>query len=117
MTPEEKRIAIAEACGWKFDTEFVWFPSGTRTERNMQTYDCAAMEDILMNILPNYLNDLNAMHKAENTLPQDNSLHGRVAYDNKLMRICGSHQACVSATATQRADAFLKTIGKFKEDK
>lgn len=63
---------------------------------------------------PDYSEDLNVMAKAEATLPDDNSLHGLVVYHNKLLAICGSHKACVSATAEQRAEAFLKTIDRWK---
>lgn len=82
MNPEQQRIAIAKACGWKFQ----------------------------INTLPNYLHDLNAMHEAEEKLDcnQWEVWHRIVGeWPTELARL----------TASQRAEAFLRTIGKWKEDK
>lgn len=51
---------------------------------------------------------LHVCRLVEQALPQDNSLLGKVCYDNNLMVICGSHQACVSASWQQRAIALCK---------
>jgi predicted Zn-dependent protease len=70
--------------------------------------------------LPDYLNDLNAMHEAERMLlakcgndPQDDLWIYYLA--NLLM----SAPLCLRehATAAQRAEAFLRTIGKWEESK
>lgn len=58
-----------------------------------------------------YPNDLNAMHEAEKTLLTDLDLS--LKYDRLLAEIT-SHFTW-HATATQRAEAFLRTIGKRKE--
>jgi hypothetical protein len=102
MTQEEQRIAIAEACGWKtgYRDPEAWHP------------------------LPDYLNDLNAMHEAEKVL----GILERGTYQNILGSACGgireddgghfvSHRESIHATASQRAEAFLRTIGKWKECK
>lgn len=108
MKPELQQIAIEEACGWKR------IPAGK--DSFGVNYDALANrghETVLQDKLPNYLNDLNAMHEAEKILNDDNSLHGLVFYCNTLMNICKTHRACVTATASQRAEAFLRTIGKW----
>ena len=102
MSPEEKRIAIAEACGWQRKTR-----SGIHlgsphswTEWKNQELPYGASEP------PDYLNDLNAMHEAEKVLtPQQHC-----DYRLELMLSVGglSHHL---ATAAQRADAFLLTLG------
>lgn len=83
MTPEKQRIAIAEACGWH----------------------------VIYDKLPNYLNDLNAIHEAEKTLNNDQLLR----YHGMLLNMCGRSMYASMAQAAQRAEAFLKTTGKWEE--
>lgn len=104
MKPELQRIAIAEACGWNekpipSHKEAGWgyspkFPAWTFVWH-----------------LPDYLNDLNAMHEAEKTLT---SLVDQLTYLNKLSPI-QSRWTLATANASQRAEAFLKTIGKWED--
>jgi hypothetical protein len=114
MNPEQQRIAIAEACGWRLFSQFknLWAPP-----RSVVEYDCDARP------LPNYLNDLNAMHEAEKVLTKVNW----GGYAAELYRITDAHNHGISpnhhwlavafSTATQRAEAFLRTIGKWEESK
>ncbi len=70
---------------------------------------------------PNYLNDLNAMHDAEKVLDpkgKDGS------YEYWLRTVChipkresANGRYFYRATASQRAEAFLRTIGKWEEAK
>jgi len=92
VTPEAQRIAIAEACGWKtgYRDPEAWHP------------------------LPDYLNDLNAMHDAEQVLFGRNDWSA-CKYDNYLDVATSSWKW--NATASQRAEAFLRTIGKWEESK
>jgi hypothetical protein len=64
--------------------------------------------------IPNYLNDLNAMHEAEKVLTQAQDYDYRTV---TLPKVCkdGSGMIALTATAAQRAEAFLRTIGKWKE--
>ena len=100
MSPEAQRIAIAEACGWKAHVDGLGYYQG--------------VHPALMGgrAIPDYLNDLNAMHKAENVLPA-----------GKWTRYCqylaefgqGSVRfVSVHSNAAQRAEAFLRTIGKWE---
>lgn len=108
MTPERQRIAIAEACGWTIsDGIGDW----------ISPIDGCAYCD---NAIPDYLNDLNAMHEAEGTMELQTS--GRYAewltdvVKNKtgLPWVDAGSFAHIHATAAQRAEAFLRTIGKWE---
>lgn len=108
MSPSEIRIAIAEACPHilrRIEHGFwEYFDS-----RERQWTGCRNNDPV---------NDLNAMHEAEKTLMELG------LYTEHLERICRNQSALkfaspgvwsVHATAAQRAEAFLRTIGKWKE--
>ena len=98
MNPEQQRIAIAEACGWKTDKRGL----GWLSPRGYYASE------------PDYLNDLNAMHEAEKTLTDKAHEEFRL----NLYEVLGDDsRLIVSSTAAQRAEAFLRTIGKWKEAK
>jgi hypothetical protein len=111
MTPEQQRIAIAEACGWRrkpYGDMIVWYhPTRGACPTEPRHRDAA---------LPDYLNDLNAMHEAENVL----SRHGLwYVYCDELHRIHSpdgiDRTACVHATAAQRAEAFCALLANGKD--
>jgi len=71
----------------------------------------------------NYTHDLNSMHKAEKTLDYDYA----ELFGDTLADICYRENrqlenpfpwtfSQVHATARQRAEAFLRTLGKWKEE-
>jgi hypothetical protein len=102
MSPTMQRIAIAEACGWTH-TKTINNPDETPYGRHPDSNEKWALP------LPDYLNDLNAMHEAEKTLSDDNLK----SYRGWLVVVCnGEHWR---ATAAQRAEAFLRTIDKWEE--
>ena len=107
MSPEQQRIAIAEACGWRIKrrdiTGFnVWEP-----DAKLPAQLCNNLE----NKIPDYLKDLNAMHDAENVLTNEQWW----LFVEFLTEIRGGGVAlCISATAAQRAEAFLKTLNLWK---
>ena len=99
MTNEQINIAIAEACGWTEEdneSEICW----TRDEL---TY-CLHEDE-----LPNYCNDLNAMHEAEKVLNSEQW----VAYGKELSRL--GVFPMVHANAKERTEAFLRTFEKWKD--
>lgn len=118
MKGTEINVAIAEACGWKcceprprvVDSPYARWMKGDnlREFRN----------------LPNYCHDLNAMQEAEKILVEQNRYGD---YMNALMaKVCSdadepfNHDTetvwgCFHATARQRSEAFLRTIGKWKD--
>lgn len=93
MTDQQINIAIAEACGWSND------------DIEMGYTLCQFSESV-----PDYCNDLNAMHEAEMMLKSEDC-HTYGCYCSNLYEDFGN---TVSLTARQRAEAFLKTIGKWE---
>jgi hypothetical protein len=96
MSPKEQRIAIATACG------------------TMQWgYGCVP-DKIVHCDVPDYLNCLNAMHRAEKSLTNEQWW----SFVQILTEICGGGTAlCISSTAQQRAEAFLRTFELWEETK
>ena len=121
MTDQEKRIKIAEVCGWREA-----FP------QNKEPHPETKKGGILLPYrwinektgnrqqhLPDYLNDLNAMHEAEKTLDANGLICDRNIYSHKLRMLVhpATHMnddwlgwCLLHATAAQRAEAFLKTL-------
>jgi|Laugresu1bdmlbdd_1035124.scaffolds.fasta_scaffold08362_4 pterin-4a-carbinolamine dehydratase len=114
MTDEQINIAIAEACGWRliFKTKIrqygrpPWKIDGCRKR------------------IPDFCNDLNAMNEAEKVLDYEQS----EVFSDKVADIVQAvnhemdypfpwHFARIHATARQRAEAFLRTLGKWEESK
>lgn len=113
MTPERQQIAIGEACGWVRGEQTVW---GCYTE----TYEGWEHPKLgFAQLLPDYLNDLNAMHEAEKVLGADEPcrygeiLAALVRRANPVNGFCWT--AIAHATAAQRAEAFLRTIGRWED--
>ncbi len=109
MSPEEQRIAIAEACGW---TETEAWLNGRRC---FEHADSNAGWDF--DSLPDYLNDLNAIHDAVKTIPQNLMPRYFACLCNIVsgaLSLYGYSKA-TEATASQRCEAFLKTIDRWKE--
>ena len=106
MTDQQINAAIAEACGWK--AVCVQGDSGF-----YKGFDNGAE---LRPDLPDYCADLNAMHEAEKYIP-DSFAH---VYGNKLGMVTDVEDSlCLSfycATARQRAEAFLRTLGKWEKE-
>lgn len=111
MTPEQQRIAIAEACGWT-DCRLAikGAGGGTRTatahgKPPKRNYEAAC---------PNYAGCLNAIHEAEKALA-DLDLYRRFLYLVVLNDPTNKSNEPAWATASQRTEAFLRTIGKWVE--
>ena len=135
MTTEEINIVIAESSGWhphpdndKRKQKFWTYGGGgyglpngcdKRKAANPPIHD-GAWENILG--LPDYCNDLNAMHEAKAALKGDK----RIGFIDNLCEVVkrdkniseGPYSTMVEAfysTAIQQAEAFLKTIGKWEK--
>ena len=108
MNKEKQKIAIAEACGWSNlqDSDYKPFGKAQLVGRHP-----GGSEQNLLRV-PDYLNDLNAMHEAEKVLTGLNDWQ-LCAYVHTLHKMTSSW--VFNATAAQRAEAFLRTIGKWKE--
>lgn len=119
MKPEEQQISIAEFCGYRF------IPMG-KGPTGFYYLNCTSEEDVDLAIkgklngathsynLPDYLNDLNAIHEAEMKLTDDQY----TAFQCALKRIrnvqCEPCCRCVSSPAVERCRAVLVAIGKWK---
>jgi hypothetical protein len=116
MTPEQQQIATAEACGW---TEIMVSPGFACRDQNAFP---KGKKDGTFNKLPDYPNDLNAMHEAEQALWRKD-WNARHTFIDHLARIINPIHGyrdqtgvdLVDATAAQRAEAFLRTLGLWKE--
>lgn len=122
MNEEEQRVAIGEAIGWVClggcdDPDYAgWVEAGRPHPHGMQP-------------LPDFVHDLNAMAQAEKTLtPAQQDIFA--AYLSEIVeglpipttgtRDFGATQVrcttkIVFATAGQRAEAFLRTLSKWRE--
>lgn len=112
MTPTQQNIAIAKVRGWvdihKLDNgvSYGWHP--TKHPQNQFKYEAP---------LPLYTTDLNACAEMERTLTEDQ----HDAFRRELWEVIASQKQYpterdfVSATAPQRAEAFLRTLGLFEE--
>lgn len=97
MTNDQINRAIAEACGWKPKRQTKLTRMGFRV-----SYENT----------PNYCEDLNAMHEAEKTLTND-QFKWYTHWVEKLMPET-KYRCYLCATASQRAEAFVRSIGKWE---
>ncbi len=103
MTNEEINKIIAEYCGWKRefngddeDPEWYWIPPNNPDGNG---------------IPPDYCNDLNEMHEAEKMLNEKQE----DIMNSTLWDIMDGRKYLWHSTASQRAEAFVRTIDKWKE--
>lgn len=124
MTDEQINIAIAESVGWDCDpvearawgsrgqwavppdiTKLPWPYSASTLERPLVS---------LRTFVPNYTGLLDAMHVVEDTLNEEQ----KTAYHRRIEDIngCdGTYFDDIHANARQRAEAYLRTIGKWED--
>ena len=127
MTDREIRIAIAEAYGWRIeqgkekhrhDLWDIYRPNGSY---------CITGDEIRTEVLPKYDSDLNVMHEVESNYIErayceQYAGHLYMVLDrdwtpdkwSKFTRLEIDY-AFTHATARQRAEAFLRTIGKWHD--
>lgn len=118
MTDEEKRVKIAEACGF-VRHRAIRNPFHAYLRRLEWTMDgwelCDGSEkQVNADLCPDYLNSLDAMHEAEKTLTEEQcDAFNSVLMDLKPSRALILHPSerwSWGSTARQRADAFLLTL-------
>jgi hypothetical protein len=106
LTDEEKRIKIARLHGWKYRYgktygRKMWF-FGRKINGAIEHWS----------LLPDYLNDLNAMHKAETERIIGNVVM-KICYMANLSMVRNTYEGVqlhFCATARQRAKAFVLTM-------
>lgn len=115
MTDQEINVTIAEACGWK---KVYTGPLADGQVDDRYIYGGCYMS---VKDMPNYCADLNAMHEAEKVMTDEQWLK----YVRTLTDWCDTDprpnwwrmRHAASATARQRAEAFIRTVcpEKWKE--
>jgi len=131
MNPEQQRIMIAEKCGYKKE----WLHGKTKPSQDPDLMDG---DSLIWRVpgsgyfgsdsdLPDYPNDLNAMHEAEKVLKEEQlNTYGKLLWSavsgakselvsdifNPSLKWCAK---IAHATAHQRAEAFLKVFGLWKD--
>lgn len=95
MTPEQQNKTIAAHCGWVYNA---------KVNKWIHPHEPARRLGVM-----NYCENLNAMHEAEKSLnPEDRRQY--------TMMLCDTLDAEWGlATASQRAFAFLYTLGKWED--
>jgi len=118
MTNEEKRIKIAEACGWTATVDGDQFWRATRADGSYTSELWCSQDNVWSAGIPDYFSDLNACNDIENGLTDKQ----HQCFRNNLAGICGfdyvspeksdanHHRKYASAPAPQRAEAFGKTM-------
>jgi hypothetical protein len=125
MTPQEINKAIAECCGWTHgnlnDHEIMFKDrqSACVAQGRIHKQRIEMGIDPTRGTTPDYYNDLNAMQEAENYMMSHDGDDIFVYYDqiNELIAKKAGYDACLyqmSAKASVRAEAFLRTKGLWK---
>ena len=120
MTPERINTVIAEWCGWRLTGKLRGIQYGLQPG---DTSDGNAHQRI-----PDYHSDLNAIHEVEKRLiltyhrvnvPVSAATNEANRYSKYLREICerDGDNHTIHATAPQRCEALLRTIGKWEESK
>lgn len=128
MNDEQQKIAIAEACGYVWyripnnrfgDCIFrcLFLPALHEYEGQSECWLVRADgSEKMCNMgymasegrIPDYLNDLNAMHEAEKLLTIEQQTIYLQLLSRQMFFVC-------HATSRQRAEAFLKTLNLWKD--
>jgi|688.fasta_scaffold538325_2 hypothetical protein len=120
MNKDQQRIKIAEACGWtaEQDSNGYWRAVHKSTGNAVELW--LSEQNVWSVGIPDYLNDLNAMHEAEKMLTEDQlSDYGAFlkGKDNETVSLYTPEHREIAkvamASAAQRAEAFLRTINKW----
>lgn len=109
---------IAEACGWSL---FSSFDDGSRFYDSPENGDVTLLarwpDADGLNKLPDYFGNLNACHEMEKILTdaQFEEYHYMLYEIEPFARPMGKRRNASSATATQRAEAFGRTLNLWSE--
>jgi len=110
VSDDQINAAIAKACGWTDVHLSVGAMYGFPTERKIAGIP---PNRFTHNECPNYCTDLNAMHEAEKVLTDD-QFKWYTHWVEKLMPET-KYRCYLCATARHRAEAFVRSLGKWEE--
>jgi hypothetical protein len=99
MTNQQINAAIAEACGWREITNCTCGGKKRGCPPGAHSFSHT----------PDYCNDLNAMHEAEKHIYNHNNMWSAYYYE------ISAGPFSLHATARKKAEAFLRTLGKWEE--
>ena len=131
MTDEQINIAIAEAVGNIYIEKVIRYPDGRENGRGntpsyiqgkFENYRSRGMDCELIEVVStdtDYCNDLNAMHEVENTMRPHDTFEEWLSFDKyaKTLQAWFEPEAdAIHASARHRAEAYLRTIGKWEEE-
>jgi len=123
MKPEQQRIAIAKACGWtaEQDSNGYW----RAAKQKDAAVELWLSERTVWSVgIPDYCNDLNAMHEAEKV--KEMAFNSDYAYwlahiavrdrglEEDKLNVGDGFEIALTATAAQRAEAFSRTINQWE---
>lgn len=121
LTQEDKRIKLAEAGGWKRKSVDLEYPL-SRPEGRWEKGELTVFH---FGQLPDYFNDLNAVHLLELKVFQDSSI--QLDYSRSLISLIKNSSPLskqffsdfdlVTATAAQRAEVIGLTLGLWEATK
>ncbi len=110
MSPERQRVVIAELCGW----DDLAYPYNSRQLKGIPSGQTFGHEDV-----PDYTNDLNAIHEAEKRIPASDRhnwyLRLSMVVDRERRMASVPGWLVPTATAAQRAEALLRTLNKWED--
>lgn len=105
MSPDKQNVAIAEALGYTRGVGMnglEWWTNSEGVHDEPPYYD--------------YVTSLDAMHAAEKVLTDEQQFDYACWLDQKFAS-SSCEFSLLHATAAQRAEAFLRTLGKWEDDK
>ena len=102
MNKEQQRIAIAAACGWTKISD--WKAAGINGQHPTEPW---------IEVIPDYLNDLNAMHEAIMSLTLEEQCNMTEILRKDVIKFTAP---TITATAEQCVEAFLKTLNLWTND-
>lgn len=128
MTPDEMQIATAEALGWtqvqrRNERDIIGIPPANKP-RQLLAFIVGSNEWCFV---PNYPEDLNAMHDAESTLTQkeqESFVHTLVGINTDDVEVeygplnltqVDVLWICSHSTAFQRDETFLRVKGRYND--
>ena len=113
MKPDLQKIAIAKVCNYSVVPEDGGYALYLAGNPDRLAYE--KKESRAWSFAPDYPSDLNAMHEVEANYPWNED--GNPTYNDyieTLKEVHGSEFSAFSAPSKKRAEAFLKTIGKWE---
>lgn len=118
MKPNKQQISIAEYLGWTWMSMYSHVASGKQLLGSRDVLHGTPPrdkgkpeEEQAFEPVPDYTSDLNAMHEAEKSF-----VAGDWRYVENLKKVTGNEDNW-HASVGQRAEAFLRTIGRWEDEK